>query len=115
MLQSSLFDKLIVKWGEEMDIEQIALKLQETDDRSHRNEGRIKKLEEDQEAIQELTKSVALMAKEMEYMNKSVSTLTSKVDAIEKKPAQRWDNIVDKVIWAVLGAAIAYILAGVGL
>ena len=51
MLQSSLFDKLIVKWGEEMDIEQIALKLQETDDRSHRNEGRIKKLEEDQEAI----------------------------------------------------------------
>ena len=55
------------------------------------------------------------MAKEMEYMNKSVSTLTSKVDAIEKKPAQRWDNIVDKVIWAVLGAAIAYILAGVGL
>lgn len=37
-----------------MDLEQVALKLQETTDRSVRNEGRIKKLESEHEVLHQL-------------------------------------------------------------
>ena len=98
-----------------MDNEQYAIKLQEVTDRSLRNEGRIRKLETEHEVLHELATSVAVMAQRMETMNQNVTTLTNKVDEIENKPAKRFDDIVDKVVWAVLGAVVAFILKGVGL
>ena len=98
-----------------MDNEQIALKLQETTDRSLRNEGRIKKLEGEHEALQQLATSVAVMAEQMKTMNTSVDKLTSKVDELEEKPAKRWDAVVDKIVWAVLAALIAFLLGRIGL
>lgn len=98
-----------------MDNEQYVIKLQETIDRSLRNEGRIKKLETEHEVLHELATSVAVMAQRMETMNQNVTTLTAKVDEIENKPAKRFDDIVDKVLWAVLGAVVAFVLRGVGL
>ena len=55
-------DKLILKRGDGMDNEMIAVKLQEVADRSIRNEGRIKKLENEHEVLHELATSVAVMA-----------------------------------------------------
>lgn len=98
-----------------MDNEQYAVKLQEVIDRSLRNEGRIKKLETEHDVLHELATSVAVMAQRMETMNQNVTTLTSKVDEIENKPAKRFDDIVDKVIWAVIGAFVAFLLKGAGL
>lgn len=98
-----------------MDNEQYAIKLQEVTDRSLRNEGRIRKLETEHEVLHELATSVAVMAQRMETMNQNVTTLTNKVDEIENKPAKRFDAIVDKAVWAVLGAVLAFILKGVGL
>ena len=97
-----------------MDNEKLALKLQETTDRSLRNEGRIKKLESEHETLQKLATSVAVMAEQLKTMNTSVDTLAVKVDKLEEKPAKRWDNIVDKVIWAVLAAVIAFALGRLG-
>ena len=98
-----------------MDNEQLAIKLQETTDRSLRNEGRIKKLESEHEVLQQLVTSVAVMAEQMKHMNASVSTLNEKVDAIEEKPGKRWDSLVDKIVWAVCAALIGFILAQIGL
>ena len=98
-----------------MDIETLALKLQETTDRSERNEGRIKKLAHEHEVLHKLATSVAVMAEKLDSMTKSVDGLTAKVDEIENKPAKRWDNIVDKALWAVVGAAIVYMLGQIGL
>ena len=78
-----------------MDIEEVALKLQETTDRSIRNEGRIKKLEGEHEVLQSLATSVAVMAEQIKNMNISVTTLSGKVDKLEEKPAKRWENVVD--------------------
>ncbi len=41
--------------------------------------------------------------------------MTKKVDVLETKPAKRWESIVDKAIWAVCAAVIAFLLARVGL
>lgn len=91
------------------------LRLQETADRSIRNEGRIKKLEEANETLQKLATSVALMAQQMQALNDSVGTLSDKVGKIENKPAKRWDGLVDKVICLLVGAVMAYLLGQIGL
>lgn len=95
-----------------MDIETLALKLQETTDRSTRNEGRIKKLENEHEVLHNLATSVAVMAEKMDAMNASVNSLTNKVDELEDKPAKLWDGLVDKLLFAVVGAFLAWLVAG---
>jgi len=98
-----------------MDNEQLALRLQETTDRSLRNEGRIKKLETENIVLHELAKSVAVMAEQLKTMNGSVNTLTAKVEEIEAKPAKKWDGLVDKVILTIAAALVGFLLAQLGL
>lgn len=98
-----------------MDTDQLAVKLQETTDRSVRNEGRIKKLERETGALHELATSMAVMAEKQGAISDNVDKLNEKVDTLEEKPGKRWEAIVDKVIWAVLAAVIAFILGRVGL
>lgn len=98
-----------------MNIEEVALKLQETTDRSTRNEGRIKKLESESAVLHQLATSVAVMAEQMKTMNTSVVALTTEVEELKDKPAKRWDNLIDKIIWAVAGAVLAYFIAKIGL
>ena len=97
-----------------MNIEEVALKLQETTDRSIRNEGRIKKLEGENAVLHQLATSVAVMAEQMKTMNTSVSTLTSEVEELKEKPGKRWDSLIDKIIWGIAGAVLAFILAQIG-
>lgn len=98
-----------------MDIEQIALKLQETTDRSIRNEGRVEKLEGENVVLHQLATSVAVMAEQLKTMNTSVSVLTDEVEEMKDKPGKRWESLVDKIIWAVAAALIGFALAKIGL
>lgn len=98
-----------------MNIEDLAIKLQETTDRSTRNEGRIKKLESESAVLHQLATSVAVMAEQMKTMNTSVLTLATEVEELKDKPGKRWDSLIDKIIWAVAGAVLTYILASIGL
>lgn len=98
-----------------MDNEQLALRLQETTDRSIRNEGRIKKLEGESDVLHQLATSVAVMAEQLKSMNVSVSTLTQEVEELQEKPAKRWDGLVDKIVWSIAAALIGFVLAQVGL
>lgn len=95
-----------------MDIETIALKLQETTDRSERNEGRIKKLEGEHEVLHQLATSVAVMAEKMDSMSKSLNTMSAKVDEIENKPSKRWDALVGNLISVLAGAFLAWLVSG---
>ena len=98
-----------------MNIEDLALKQQETQDRSLRNEGRIEKLEEEHGVLHQLATSVAVMAEQLKGMNASLATVKTEVEEIKNKPAKRWDSLVEKIIWGVVGAALAFFLAKIGL
>ena len=41
--------------------------------------------------------------------------LNAKLEALEAKPGKRWEALVEKTIWAVAAAVIAFLLARVGL
>lgn len=98
-----------------MEIEQILIKLQETTDRAERNEGRIKKLESENVVLHQLATSVAVMAEQMKTMNTSVTNLTNEVEEIKEKPGKRWDALVSNIIWGIVGAVLAFLLAKIGL
>lgn len=95
-----------------MEMQDFAVHLQQVDDRSQRNEGRIKKLEGEHEVLQQLATSVAVMAERLKTMNDNVDGLTRKVDEIESKPAERWDKLISTIIGAVAGAVIAWVASG---
>lgn len=45
----------------------------------------------------------------------TIHDLAKRVQDLESKPGKRWDSIVDKAIWAVVAAVIAFFLGRVGL
>lgn len=96
-------------------------RLTETEARSKSNTHRLDKLEENTKAINRLATSVEVMATKQEQvassvdkMDGTVSRLDEKVTALEAKPGKRWESMVDKVIWAVVGAVIATAMARLG-
>ena len=98
-----------------MENEQIALKLQETTDRTARNEARIKKLEGEYRVIYDLATSVAVMAEQVKIMGVNVNSLTEKVDDLEGRPGERWDSIIDKIWLTIVAAIVCFALAQIGL
>lgn len=98
-----------------MNLDEVAIKLQETTDRSLRNEGRVKKLELENEVLHKLATSVAVMAEQMQGLNKNVTKLTDEVEEIKSKPAKRWESIVEKILLTVAAAVVGFILAKLGI
>lgn len=98
-----------------MDLETLALAQQKTEDRSLRNEGRIKKLENEHESLHKLVTSVAVMAEQMKSMDTKMDTLTDKVNEIEQKPAKRWDAVTAAIITGIVAALVGFVCGHFGL
>ena len=90
-------------------------RLTDVEGRCKANTHRIDKLEESAEAINRLATSMEVMANKQDQVAESVVRLDGKVTALESKPAKRWDAMVDKIVWLVLGSCIAFLLSEIGL
>lgn len=84
------------------------------DERSKRNEGRIKALEESQEALHRLVTSVELIAESQRRIEADVGALTGKVDAIEDQDGKKWRTAVVKAIEVLVAAVLGFALAKFG-
>lgn len=92
--------------------EEFALRMDEEHKRQNK---RINTLETNVKDISSLTTSVASLAKSVEQMAKAQEKQGQRLEALEQKPAKKWESFVDKVVWAVSAALIAFILAYLGL
>ena len=95
-------------------MEDIAVKVVEIDQRSKSNTHRLDKVEERQDNLDKLVSSVSALANEQEHIKEDVTEIKTDVKVRRDKPGKRWDSIVDKLIWAVLAAALGFVLAQVG-
>ena len=100
----------------------IEHRLTEVEQRSKSNVKRLDKLEEEQNVIHDLASSIRVMAGEQKHQTEAIQSvktdvvrLESKVDVLESKPAKRWEGLVDKAIWGVAGAVLAFLLAKIGI
>ena len=83
---------------------------------------RLDKLEQEQEVIHSLAASLQVMAAEQKHQTEAIHTvredvsrLDGKVDALERKPGKRWENLADKLLWGVVGAVLTWFLARMGI
>ena len=91
-------------------MEELAIKLQETTDRSLRNEARIEKLETEQKALSELALSVQELATNQVNMKDDLTQIKKDVRSLITLPAKRWNSVVEKVITLIVGAFVAWLL-----
>ncbi len=100
--------------------EEMAVRLAEVDARSKSNTHRLDELGDKVDILTRLTTAVEVMAAEQKHQSETmaeiktdVTALGQKVDAIEKKPGKRWDGMVEKIFWGIVGVLAAAIGSGV--
>ena len=96
-----------------MDI-QHAEQLAKVTELAENNSRRLDDVEKRQDNLDELVGTVKVLAVREENVESTVSRIETDVKSLTSKSGQRWDNLVDKIIWAVAAAAVAYILAQIG-
>lgn len=84
-------------------------------DEDNRQNQRLNDLEKRQSNLEKLVSSVATLAAEQEHIKEDVSEIKEDVKMLTGKPGKRWESIVDKILWAILAAVIAFLLARIGL
>jgi len=86
----------------------------EVDARSKSNTHRIDRLEQRQGELDSIVQSVALLAQEQEHIKTDVAEIKQGVNALQSRSGKRWDAVVDKIMLAVVGAIVVYVLAKIG-
>ena len=89
-----------------MNQEEMAVKLTEVDARSKSNTHRINELAGQLDAVNRLATAMA-------EIKADVAKLDAKVETIEQKPAKRWDGMVEKIIYGIVGALVTALGAGI--
>ena len=90
-------------------------RLTEVEERAKSNSHRLDEVEKRQDDLDELVSTVKVLAVREENVETDVKEIKSDVKSLTNKPAQRWDNMVEKVIWAVVAAVVGFMLAQIGL
>ena len=65
--------------------------------------------------IRELEKAQAVQREQYDTILEKLGELGRSISELAAQPGKRWESIVDKSVWAVLAAVIAFLLARIGL
>ena len=98
-----------------MDEQNFEHRLTEVEGRSKSNTHRLEELERRQDNLDDLVSTVKVLAVREEAVENDVKEIKADVKSLASKPGQRWDSLMDKIIWAVAGAVLAFVLANIGL
>lgn len=98
-----------------MDEMQMEKRLTAVEQRCKSNGHRIDKIKEQQEALNKLATSVALMTQEQKDIKEDILEVKKDVKSLASVPAKRWNDVVEKIVWLVIGGAVAALLAQAGL
>lgn len=94
---------------------EIVQKLEKIDQRCRSNTHRLDDVEKRQDDMEKLVTAVEVLATKQQAMESDVREIKVDVKAMAEKPGKRWDAVVDKIVWAVLAAVIAFLLGRIGL
>ena len=90
-------------------------RLADVEARSKSNTKRLDEVEVRQDNLDKLVTSVEVLATRQETVETDVKEIKGDVKALAEKPGKRWEGIVDKAVWALCAAVIAFVLGRVGL
>ena len=90
-------------------------RLTEVEARSKSNAHRLDEVEKRQDNLDALVVSVKELAIKEQNVENDVKEIKTDVKEIKEKPGKRWEGIVDKIIYTIVGGVISYILVKIGL
>lgn len=90
-------------------------RLTEVEDRSKSNSHRIDEMEKRQNDLDELVGTVKVLANREERVEEDVKEIKSDVKTLTNKPAKKWDNLVNQIVYIVVAAVVGFILAKIGM
>jgi Flp pilus assembly protein TadB len=93
----------------------MAIVLKEVEQRSKSNSHRLDEVEKRQADNDKMLASIARMDQRQNDMDNDIKEIKTDVKTLTGKPGKRWENVVDKVVFTIVAALVAYILARVGL
>lgn len=76
------------------------------------NADNIAELKKRQDDMEKLVSSVAIIANEQEHMRDDVREIKADVKALTEKPGKRWEGMIEKIIFALVGGFVAWVLSG---
>ena len=62
-----------------------------------------------------LTTAMTVFDTEQKHIKQDVSEIKTDVKSLKDKPGKRWENVVEKLIWLVVGSVIALAMAQIGI
>lgn len=80
------------------------------DQRVRSNARRIEGLERGQEALNRLATAVEVLAAKQTAMDENLRRITGELDTLEQRPARRWEALTDKILLALAGAFVTFLL-----
>lgn len=92
--------------------EELNVKITEVEQRAKSNTHRIETIERRQEALTELTTTVGILATKQENVETDVKEIKAGVNSLMEKPAKRWEGLVDKLLYVIAGAFLAWLVSG---
>lgn len=98
-----------------MDEVQMEQRLTAVEQRSKSNTHRIDDIEKEQKALNQLATSVAVMVQEQKDIKEDISEVKKDVKSLTSLPAKRWNDVVEKIVWLVIGGAVAAMLVQAGI
>lgn len=92
--------------------EELNVKITEVEQRAKGNTRRIEAVERRQEALTELATTVGILATKQEAVETDVKEIKAGVNSLMEKPAKRWEGLVDKLLYVIAGAFLAWLISG---
>lgn len=92
--------------------EEIAVRLDGHEHEIGSLKHRMDDVEKDQKALNELTASVRELAADQGNMKEDIREIKTDVKGLTSIPGKRWESLVDKLLFAVAGAVLAWLAAG---
>lgn len=89
-----------------MNEQEVAVKLIEVETQCKSNMHRLDNVEKRQNALDKLAESIGRMDERQNAMDTDVKEIKVDVKTITQKSVKRWDGIVDKALWLLIGAAL---------
>lgn len=72
-------------------------------------------MEKRQDSLDDLVGTVKVLADREKRVEDDVSEIKDDVKEIKEKPAKRFDGIIDKIIFTIVGGLVSYVLIKFGL
>ena len=93
--------------------QELSVKLAETEQRARSNMHRIEKLEQQQKDLNKLVTAVEVLASREKSVETDVKEIKADVKTITQKSGRRWDAMIYRVLYVLIGAVLSLLMTGV--